>query len=1780
MPRKKEAPQRKDDEAQRGAAWRMGEATQDSAENLEVNQALTTSAAAASSSQETPFPTPLEESTEREYTVTFDDNEEEEGIVISDDEEEGIVISEDEYLDHLSFTQRQTTKGPSTGKRRRKPEPRIVDQELDAHIADSHILANIVKTVPGEGTKWTCPIGKTSIQLDADKHDLSSLVLPEQPQCWIYVSGIPGRSILYYEWFEKKKGETPERFAKRQKKGNPDHVEYFHINDPKDTHALEAFGIKQKMVFLKFHKYYNFSGVMELKICITEDSLVVLNHPSDSRVSVPAEVKRTLNFCFDVPSPIFEATNEETVLDVDQMYAKVKVHHDQGNAGRQVRVQVNPQHRSLLPKLRKYQAEAVRWMLEQERYHCNLDPDLEEEPPTLHPLYQEVRTQDGTQLFFSSAAGYLTKEAPKGVLSPPGGILADEMGLGKTVEVLACMLCNPRPDVPAPEYLEPIKLKNEKKKKRRRRSPSPVEFHLQDDGQQDSDKQEESTNIAQVDGGDDSGSDSSPDFDPENQDLQEKYNYNHGPGGSGRKNNQREPSETEEGSAEDDAVDNMSLLQRAGARGTKRKKESALKKAFTAKRTIYHHSDFDSEESEDEYIPKPKKRKSPSKKKEPTGSKKSESKAKVINTEKVHDDSHPTYSPFRNGAFMESSTHLYDLVIKAVHSLSKGSNAKQGLSMTKIKEYISKHFEKQYAHKSFAKKFSESITKGEACGQFIKTSNTKGASGSIVLNPHYNPDDTRGFYSFRELTPEEATIEEIITQYCYDNTPFEMPHIPKVYENIREKKAKTSGELYKKMNAMYEMALPMSLAFYASDKRSKKWNSEFFDTKVEQRSYFECICGGSEEESRKARHRVRCGECGTEQHSECVKYDVTDPYRGEYFCPHCWVARAKVKSGATLIVSPSSISFQWIEEIQKHVKHKDIKMLFYKGSKESGYMQPRTLANYDIVVTTYETLAAETNYVDLPHSNSSEGRRFRNPKRYMAMPSPIVCIEWWRICLDEAQMIESTTTKTAEMAMKLSAVNRWCVTGTPVGKSINDLHGLLVFLQIDPYWAERWWRLCIFEPFCKGLSKPLLDLLCKVLWRTCKRDVLDQIDIPDQREETHWLGFSPVEEHYYRQQHIEVSSSMITSLRRYDGSTKLSEMDKKTLSTLLLPILKLRQACCHPQAVRGQFISLQKTTMTMEGLLDQLISKAILECEESHRVYVSALNGLAGIDIIQEKWAEAAENYREVMRSVAEHEGKLKTDTLQRLHTVSNLAELIEASHEGIAPTMRDSELRVEAKKLKEKYMTKYYGGVNGAREALEPATKGVNECYDGFVNETSWYQDVIDFVEAADLENQILKLVHEELAQFYDVVNEKEFKEIQQKYPSSRMVLYKIYEKLEDLEKKREVVMNDMKELAESNPEQFLNDAVDCHLRISTASRKNKNKCRLCEVHDNIEIYENTLFHFVKGEIKGSKGPNRASVTAEERKKLEDAGVFMYDEQRRGTWSDSEVERLLRATLKFAKNRQGGFKGPLVEDGNNQVRLFEGLKKEFRLTRIYWRQFYDNVNGVDELNMCTLRLRLKYEDEQHTPTNWFTSTAKRKAGETDFSTRLKDKVETIYILENHEVDSQKLRLIGDKCTSLGDLKRKLGQLSYLESLKTTDYGKKVVSFVLSALLNTCFQFSGWSQPRKVPDLYLRVGQQLGSVAGKNLEFLFFNFSMFLPQCGHCYCVDCIQILIKEYSQGKGTKCAVCRSLYCTLHNFNLTTTGTRHPTRRSPMSAQSRRRRTTWRWRKFVGVTQPRSRL
>ena len=76
----------------------------------------------------------------------------------------------------------------------------------------------------------------------------------------------------------------------------------------------------------------------------------------------------------------------------------------------------------------------------------------------------------------------------------------------------------------------------------------------------------------------------------------------------------------------------------------------------------------------------------------------------------------------------------------------------------------------------------------------------------------------------------------------------------------------------------------------------------------------------------------------------------------------------------------------------------------------------------------------------------------------------------------------------------------------------------------------------------------------------------------------------------------------MTKIRKLpDLSFRLSDLDRNTVNLLLNPLLRLRQSCCHPQAVRGQFMALQKSTMTMEQLLEQMTKKVNLECEEYHR---------------------------------------------------------------------------------------------------------------------------------------------------------------------------------------------------------------------------------------------------------------------------------------------------------------------------------------------------------------------------------------------------------------------------------------------------------------------------------------------------------------------------------------------------------------------------------------------------
>ncbi|XP_040453375.1 E3 ubiquitin-protein ligase SHPRH isoform X2 [Falco naumanni] len=758
---------------------------------------------------------------------------------------------------------------------------------------------------------------------------------------------------------------------------------------------------------------------------------------------------------------------------------------------------------------------------------------------------------------------------------------------------------------------------------------------------------------------------------------------------------------------------------------------------------------------------------------------------------------------------------------------------------------------------------------------------------------------------------------------------------------------------------------------------------------------FECICGELGLADYKA--RVQCLKCYLWQHAECVNYKEENLKIKPFYCPHCLVAMKPVSTGATLIISPSSICHQWVDEINRHVRSSSLRVLVYQGVKKHGFLQPHMLAEQEVVITTYDVLRTELNYVDIPHSNSEDGRRFRNQKRYMAIPSPLVAVEWWRICLDEAQMVECTTAKAAEMALRLSGINRWCVSGTPVQRGLEDLYGLVLFLGVDPYWVKHWWDQLLYRPYCRKNPRPLYSLIAKIMWRSAKKDVIDQIQIPPQTENVHWLHFSPVERHFYHRQHEVCCQDALAKLRKIsDWTLKLSSLDRRTVTSILYPLLRLRQACCHPQAVRGEFLPLQKSTMTMEELLTSLQKKCRTECEEAHRQLVCALNGLAGIHIIKGEYALAAELYREVLRSSEEHKEKLKTDSLQRLHSTHNLMELL-AKHPGIPPTLRDSRLAEEAEQLRQHYMSKSNAEVAEAHQALQPVLQTIRELQRKIHSGSPWWLDVIQTAIQYAIDEELVQRVQNEITINYKQQTNK--LSMAEKFRDCRGLQYLLTTQLEEVKKFQKIVREAVKNLEGPPSKQVIEAATICHLR---PVRLPLNNCVFCKADELFTEYESKLFsHTVKGQM----------AIFEEM--IEDEEGLVDDRlptTSRGLWATSETERALKALLSFAKAHRMDIK--LTEEGSIFLELYEAWKKEYKLLHEYWMVLRDHVSAIDELAMATERLRVRHPDEP------------------------KPNPPVLHIIEPHEVEQNRVKLLNDKAVAKSQLQKKLGQLLYLTNLE------------------------------------------------------------------------------------------------------------------------------------------------
>jgi SNF2 family DNA or RNA helicase len=445
-----------------------------------------------------------------------------------------------------------------------------------------------------------------------------------------------------------------------------------------------------------------------------------------------------------------------------------------------------------------------------------------------------------------------------------------------------------------------------------------------------------------------------------------------------------------------------------------------------------------------------------------------------------------------------------------------------------------------------------------------------------------------------------------------------------------------------------------------------------------KKAAFSCSCGNTPDYFRTDIYKNKvsldlssiyeCVGCGVFSHFKCVNYNGK---KSKFLCLHCCSKRKPIPSRATLIITPAVISHQWADEIKKHVKS-SLKVLIYKGT-QNGFIQPDDLAEYDVVIATYDALSSELSHVFAIENM----RELRHSKRFMNIPSPLICVEWWRICLDEAQMVHSTNTRCAEMANRMFAVNRWCVSGTPIGKSLADLHGLFMFIREDPYYEKKWFYETLFAPYISGNKVPMTNAVARVLWRTSKHFVEDQINIPKQTEKIFWLDFSPFEAHLYERvlenfrlnRHGSFQNDVLFDEQFFQNCDKelvLDELDRKIIDKILSPILDLRLACNHPQLIlrKKSFMAQnngfrKEKILTIEKSIEMLLKKTQNECENALRLITMNKNALAGLNIISSDYAEAIQIYQSILHSEKVYESNVRLDKVQKVHTCFNYLSIL-----------------------------------------------------------------------------------------------------------------------------------------------------------------------------------------------------------------------------------------------------------------------------------------------------------------------------------------------------------------------------------------------------------------------------------------------------------------------------------------------------------------------------------------
>lgn len=258
------------------------------------------------------------------------------------------------------------------------------------------------------------------------------------------------------------------------------------------------------------------------------------------------------------------------------------------------------------------------------------------------------------------------------------------------------------------------------------------------------------------------------------------------------------------------------------------------------------------------------------------------------------------------------------------------------------------------------------------------------------------------------------------------------------------------------------------------------------------------------------------------------------------------------KSKTTLIIAPVGVMSNWSGQIAHHIKpNHALRVLVYHGNNKKP-MDAKDFEDYDVVITSYGTLATEY----FP----------RGKKVPPSVPRPqgLFSVHWRRVILDEGHIIRNPQTKSALAATNLIAHSRWVLTGTPIINHLKDLFSLVRFIGLTGG-LERLeiFNSVLIRPLNQGdVSASLLlqALMATICLRRKKEMKFVDLKLPELSEYVHRIDFLDHEKEKYEALQAEAKGLLHTVQRNQNNRNGRGQ---DTYRHLLEVLLRLRQVCNH-----------------------------------------------------------------------------------------------------------------------------------------------------------------------------------------------------------------------------------------------------------------------------------------------------------------------------------------------------------------------------------------------------------------------------------------------------------------------------------------------------------------------------------------------------------------------------------------------------------------------------------------